>query len=268
MTASTINSIRTIYWFFFIAKKLRLEPALAIQRLVDPKTIKTDGDKEIYHSSKWSEYRRGKHQPKSAALINQVDIRVPGSAAILHHLLWEVLERKRINPHFSKLLTRLNPEIQLLIIDIHGQPMMHASKQFLGKLERRASIDTLAALTLLMRVNYERGHPERAWEYAHSIFRVLLILRNNFTEFEIAEPLFQIFSARIFSLASWDGKRFALDNYTYYVQSILLFRRMESASEIDTGLLTLYDQSRRMHKLLELDASNIKTLFAPRIELI
>lgn len=267
MTAKKINSIRTIYWFHFIAKKLRLSPALAVQRLVDPKTIKKDGDKEVSHSSKWSEYRRGKHKPGST-IIDQADIRVPGSAAIIHHILWEVLERDRISPDFSKLLARLKPEIQLLITDMHGQPITHASKQFLGKLERRASIDTLAALTLLMRVNHERGQPEFVWEYARSIFRVLLILGNHFTEFNIAEPLFKIFAERIFPLATWNGKRFALENYAYFEHSILLLKIMESELKINSKRLTLYEQARVMLKILEYDASDTRAIFAPRITLV
>jgi len=267
LTAPKINSIRTIYWFHFLEKKLRLDSALALQRLIDPRTIKKDGDKELHHSSKWSEYCRGIHKP-GADIIDRADIHAPGSAAIMYHLLWEVLERKRISPNFSRLLAQLKPEIQLLIVDMHGQPMLHTGRQFLGKLERRASIDTLAALTLLMRVNHERERPELVWEYAHSIFRVLLILGNHFKEFNIAEPLFKIFVERIFPLANWGGKKFSLESYAYYEHSTLLFRIMELELEVNSKRLTLYDQSRVMLRLLEMDAYDKRALFAPRVRSI
>lgn len=264
---SEIDSIRTTYWFRYLALKLHVASALGVQRQIDPRSIKKEGGEEISHSSKWAEYNRGAHTPRKAT-ISLADIRIPGSAAIFNHVLWEVLKQETITRNFSELLARLNPETQRLIYDIHGRPHTHASKQFLGKFERRASIDTLAALTLIIKYNHEQNRAELAWEYAHSIFRVLVILGDHLDNFGIADRLFEIFVHKVFSLAQWNNQKFALENYPYGVFWNLLVHCMNSSSETKGRALSPYEQARAMVKILREDEVDSRKLFSPRIRSI
>lgn len=265
--ASDIDSIRTIYWFHYLAAKLHVASALGVQRLVDPQSIKKDRGEEISHSSKWAEYKRGLHAPRRTT-ISKADIRVPGAAAIFNHVLWEILKQDRITLNFPELLARLKSGIQDLIYDIHGRPNTHASKQFLGKFERRASIDALAALTLIMKYNHEQNRPEIAWEYAHSIFRVLVILGNHLDKFGIANRLFEIFVERVFSLVEWNNQKFALKNYPYDAFWDLLLICMNSSLEPERKALTLCEQARIMVRILREDEAYSRSLFTPWIRSI
>ncbi len=262
--ASDIDSIRTIYWFHYLALKLHVASALGVQRLIDPQSIKKDRGEEISHSSKWAEYKRGLHAPRRTT-ISMADIRAPGSAAVFKHVLWVVLKQDTITPNFSELLARLNPETQRLIYDIHGRPNTHASRQFLGKFERRASIDTLAALALIMKYNHEQNRPEIAWEYAHSIFRVLVILGNHLDKFGIANRLFEIFVERVFSLVEWNNQKFALKNYPYDAFWGLLLICMNSSLESERKALSLCEQARIMVRILREDKLDSRSLFSPWI---
>lgn len=265
--ASEIDSIRTIYWFHHLALKLYVSSALGVQRCIDPQSIKKEGGQEISHSSKWAEYKRGLHAPRRTT-ISKADIRVPGSAAIFNHVLWEILKQDRITPNFSELLSKLKPEIQGLIFDIHGRPNTHASMQFLGKFERRASIHTLAALTLIMKYNHEQNRPEVAWEYAHSIFRVLMMLGNHLDKFGVGNRLFEIFVDKIFSLVQWNNQKFALENYPYDAFCDLLLLCLNSSYETRGRALSLYEQARAMVSIFRDEIIVSKRLFSPWIKSI
>jgi hypothetical protein len=155
-----------------------------------------------------------------------------------------------------------------LIFDIHGRPNTHASRQFLGKFERRASIDTLAALALILKYNHEQNQPQVAWEYAHSIFRVLVILGNHLDKFGIADRLFKVFVDQVFSLVQWNNQKFALKNYPYDAFWDLLLICMNSSLESEPKALTLCEQARVMVRILREDEVDSKSLFTPWIRSI
>lgn len=263
MAITKTQSIRTIYWFNFLSKKLNIPSALGIQRVIDPGSIRMVADKEISHSSKWAEYRRGIHSPRKN-IIDRAETKVRGSSNIFNHLLWEILEREKVAEDFNELYKKLKPEIQLLIIDNHGKVNTRASKQFLGKFERRASLESLAALTLLLKYNYEMGYSERAWEYAHSIFRVLLILGNHFGEYGVAETVFDLFDQRIFSLVSWNNRKFCFKDFRYHIASELLFTITWTLMKEALNRITPAQQTMLMLNIIKYeDNPKFKRLFNP-----
>jgi len=68
-------------------------------------------------------------------------------------------------------------------------------------------MDSLTALTVILRLNHERGDYEQVWECAKSIYRVLLIMGNVFNERGISASIFNFYSERVFNLARFNGSR-------------------------------------------------------------
>lgn len=89
-------------------------------------------------------------------------------------------------------------------------------------LEGRASLDSLAALTILIGLNHEQGETVAAWDFANSIFRVLLMLGPVFERHIVADRFFLIYVAKVFSRVEFSGQRMALDNCDYSTRSLLL----------------------------------------------
>ena len=154
-----IDSIRTIYWFNVLYKALNAKSALSVQREIDPESIQKYRGKEISHSSKWSEYRRGLHTPR-LSILEKAEAKVEGSTLAFNHPLWTILKTNDISKRKVSLIKSLDPALQPLLFDIHGRLIQSSNRHFLGKLERRASIDSLAALTILLKINLDEGNRE------------------------------------------------------------------------------------------------------------
>jgi len=81
----------------------------------------------------------------------------------------------------SQMLRQLSPDIQELILAPNNQIRLSGAHHYLRALERRRSLDGLAALTLLLRLSLERHDQLLAKEYACSLLKVLLMLGLDWT---------------------------------------------------------------------------------------
>lgn len=237
------DSLKTIYWFNYLYQQLHARSALAVQRAIDPESIQTSDGKEVSHSSKWAEYRRGQHKPRPK-IIEKAEAKVPGSSAKFNHALWIVLKDVPISKHAVSMIKTLDASLQPILFDIHGRLISNANGHFLRKLERRASLDTLAALTILLKLNLEAGSSEIAWEYAHSTTRVLLIIGKQLDEYGMAEDVYKIYCRDIFPSVSKSGSRFFTRHYLLLlILSFNLDQAMLKWSEPQTTI-TAKEQSR------------------------
>lgn len=216
-----VDSVRTMFWFGCLGDRLGTHQARAVQRAVAPNTIGVDGRGEPIKNGKFLSYKRGKRTP-SARLVEQVEQQVPQSARNLSHPLWQVLRAsKSIKTSACQWVRQLDPEIQRFALS-NGEMSMSWGRHTLEPLERRASLDSLAALTIMLRLHHEQENPLAAWDCAQAVFRVLLILGPMFEEHAIAEQIFKIYVSRVFSLVVLPGKRIALEDYDYPTRSGLL----------------------------------------------
>jgi hypothetical protein len=200
-----------------------------IQRIIAP-TPECGAQGEPIKNNKFLNYFKGQHVP-NAALVHQAAMLVPRSAEMLNHILWLVLRTKGpIREQARAWVGQLDPEIQAIVIRRANRVGANASRHTLGMLERRFSLDSLAAQTILLRLHHEEGNAELAWLYAHSIFRVLLMLAPTVPSDELVDCIFQLFVKRVFSLVSYEGKRMSLEHYDYVNMSWLL---MTAANELE-----------------------------------
>lgn len=217
-----VDTIRTVCWFRIVENRLGLQKARQIQRAVGAAGIGRGVAGDVIKNNKFLDYSKGKHVPHQA-VVEQIELMVPRSERELNHPLWMVLRtvgsvRKKIDLW----MRQLDPDIQRIAISPANQVSAGINRHVLGSFERRAGMDSLAALTMLWRLGYEEGNAEWVWLYAKSIFRVLLLMGAHFERRGVAVDIFQLFVDRVFSLSVYQGKRLALENYDYLTHFQLL----------------------------------------------
>ncbi len=210
-----VDEARTIWWFRCLSNHLETNAPRDVQRAVAPQTLAVDINGERIKNNKFLGYSLGKHVP-NAALVRQAEEVVPRSSWVLHHVVWQVLRSTGpMKQHAVEWIRQLDLDVQQIVLGPYGLSVGGASRHTLGSLERRASLDSLAALTILLLVRYEEDEPEWVWLHAYSIFRVLLLIGPYLERHGVAARVFELYSKRIFSLAAFDGKRMDLSNYDY-----------------------------------------------------
>jgi len=212
-----VDPIRTINWFNCLCEKLGTYKPREIQRILQPHIIENRG--EDIKTNRYLEYSRGMHVPYPA-LVQCAEKLVKGSSWELNHVLWSVLRHKTsVQAHAPEWLHELVPIIVGIVFDSRHDICLRGDRHFLGSLERRASMDSLTALTVILRLNHERGDYEQVWECAKSIFRVLMIIGNEFNQRGISAKIFALYREQVFSLARFNGCRIYLEHCNYPVVS-------------------------------------------------
>jgi hypothetical protein len=222
-TRATIKRIRTIYWFQGVRICTGVPTAYAVERLIEPEGFRQNNAGKYFHSNKWASYRHGLTTPR-AALVVRANGLVPGSAKELDHVLWKALDVSsnvlRDGPGW---LRQLAPGLQLLVFTEDDQVCTYGGRHFFAKLERLASLDALACLTILLRMNLANGEFAQAWTVAASTFRVLLMLGAKFKDRGLADAIFSLYVEQIFSLSKWDGQCFYLEKYDFCLWAGVLY---------------------------------------------
>lgn len=210
-----VDTTRTINWFRTLCEHFGEERPRHIQRAIDPGSFSESAYGKKIPNSKFKLYAEGKHVP-GAALVEKAELVVKGSSWALNHVLWRVSrEQGSVRKYAKDWVRELAPEIQSLVFTPDYELRLRGNRHYLGSLERRASVDGLTALTILLKLSIEAGDVEQAWDFAHSIFRVLLIIGPELDEQTIAERVFDLYVARIFSLVSFNGLVMDLESYPF-----------------------------------------------------
>ncbi len=216
-----VDSVRTIFWFRCLGDRLGTHQAREIQRAVAPNTVGIGSQGDPIKNGKFLTYKRGERVP-SDRLVEQIEQQVPRSAWSLNHPLWQVLRTSSSIKNLAcQWVRQLDPEIQRFALS-NGNVSMSSGRHTLEPLERRASLDSLTALTIMLRLHHEQGNLLAAWDCARAVLRVLLILGPIFEDHAIAEQIFKIYVSRVFSLVVLPCQRIALENYDYLTRSRLL----------------------------------------------
>jgi hypothetical protein len=246
-----IERIRTIYWFEGIRIAMRAPTAYAVERMVEPESFGVNKEGVPFHRNKWASYQNGRITP-SGALVTRVNQHVAGSGKELNHLLWKALGNGAdVSLHAREWLRQLAPGLQVFIFGEGDQFRIHGGRQFLSKIERRASIDALACLTILLRVNLALGEYQHAWELAASTFRVLLMLGAQFEKRRIADALFEVYVERIFKTLKWNGERFYLEKYDFSLWTEVLYQAVVKAVFAKGRPQTWSEQVQHMNRVLD-----------------
>ncbi|GGI55637.1 hypothetical protein [Oxalicibacterium solurbis] len=214
-----VDAIRTINWFRYLGDELGTYIPRHVQRYLEPGKSDHDIHGIRIRNNKYLEYSQGLHVPRES-LITHANQLIPGSGWEINHVLWSVLRHKgSISGQEHGWFRHLVPEIQIVVFEANNEIRLKGGRHYLGSLERRASVDSLAALTILLRMNYERQDSEQVWECGKSIYRVLLMLGDEFNDRQIGARLFALYSERVFSLVKHAGLRMYVEECNYPVVS-------------------------------------------------
>jgi hypothetical protein len=252
LSRDPVDTLRTKYWYEGLRQYLRVSTAYAVERKLEPSAFKKNQDEIPIHRNKWWRYRCGLHTP-NASTVERAENVVRGSAKELNHVLWQALRPDPPTPlQAHGMLRRVAPELQIILFE-QDHLRIHGGGRFLGKLEHRASLDALACLTILLRLNHRHGSYERVWEYAHYVFRMLLMLGQEFDRRELANELFQLYVTRIFVLARWKGKRFFLEDYDLSACSEILYHMAINTNYTKGKWIDWNERVRYMRRIMKGD---------------
>jgi hypothetical protein len=251
--------LRTALWFADVRSRLSASTAYEVERILEPKAFGRNEDGDCFHRNKWTKYEVGRHTP-SDLLVASVDARLPGTERMLNHVLWKALQTKQeIGGHANDWLRQLGPDIQKIVFQTHpygsgnSYQRLNLSQVQLKMLERRAGVDALACLTILLRESYERGESSHTFDIGSSLYRVLLILCTAIPIGNFTFELFDVYSNRIFSLVRHKGLRFRFEDFDF-VEAVSLLHVLLLTLEDNNQIGLRWDDSvRAMCKLLNGD---------------
>ncbi len=171
-----------------------------------------------YHRNKYERFRIGASTPQEKT-VKLVEERLPGSRRLLKLLIWKALDPKCSIYWLTRYgLRELPPEIQSIVLpnsrSKQRRPYLQSLNKKLRKLEKDASLDALACLTILLRVCLERNESRSASTIASSTARVLLITCSSWPFYSFALYIFWLYANQFFSqiptgiFSGWTAKDF------------------------------------------------------------
>ncbi|HEX7649719.1 MAG TPA: hypothetical protein VF450_20150 [Noviherbaspirillum sp.] len=201
------DEARVIFWFHEACMRAGVRRPYGLEHLAKPESFGQNEDGLPYHGTQFAKYQRGIHRPHRST-VDKVEAVAPGSKKSIEHVLWKALsEDEKLGENATRWLRQLEPSIQSIVFKRGEDVLALQGERFLGMLERRASLDALAALTILTRLRLEQGHAKQAWCCALATYRVLLMLGNTFHEHGVAPRIVELYKTRIFDIVRWDDMR-------------------------------------------------------------
>jgi len=241
------EAIATVLWVQVLKVRHECHSKYALERLFEPVAFGRNKDGVIYHRNKWSRYEVGLSTP-SKVLVNRVEGISPGSARVLNHPLWKLLNCKQWNPdEFDAWLMQLSLEIQTVLADRRSASPFSdiLCKKLNGTqinmLERRISLDALAATTIFLLKAIGLGDKKDAFKLGQSLYRMLLIVCGFTPLIYFASIIFGLFRSKIFPLVEYDEICFDFENFDF-AEAVKMLNRTMLRLE-DQGLVNDFSDS-------------------------
>lgn len=249
--------LSTVLWVELVKSRSECSTYYGLECLFEPGAFGKNVHGDPYHFNKWPKYAIGLARP-SKALVARVDRKIRGSARLLQHPLWEILrENSKSNKRKESWLGRLSPDVQRivleqnLIISATGEGTFPTASQ-LQMLERRAGIDSLAYLSLLLVEALEsEGQTEVALSIAQSLYRVLLMTCVYHPFINFADELFDCFRRRLLARVQHAGQRFGLELINFSEATLILLLQVLRQEDSDGIGATEKEKNRGCLKVLD-----------------
>lgn len=206
------DGLKTVFWAFSLLARTGLASGYGLERHFEPEAFgkTTAGDR--FHRNKWRSYLTGQHEPM--VVLEAVESKCPGANACLASPLWPALT--------ARVLTRSQLEALVLPLDAGIQalvrrrgtsprpsrfPKMAIDRGLAEALERRASLDALAATVLLLRISHLEGESAASYQWGCRVLRIMVMLGKLLQAGGIARALLELIEARVMPMAQHDGAR-------------------------------------------------------------
>ncbi|MBU0526621.1 MAG: hypothetical protein KKC24_01205 [Gammaproteobacteria bacterium] len=192
---SPIDSMRTRYWYEGLKQRTHLSTAYALEKYFEKESFQRNSNGTIRHyRSKWEGYDNDLNTPKSKTL-KRVELLAPGSTREVEHPLWEIMR------HVAKKGIELDSYMRKLSVDV--QEAVYSSgfsglcayskrepitQRMLDKLEKRASLDSVACLICLILEAIQQNRDSSAVKAVNTLHNVLLMVGIELQSRHIALP--------------------------------------------------------------------------------
>lgn len=209
---STESALKTVFWFYGLCRLERATGAYELERAFDREERWKRPDGSRRQSNKWPGYSKGRHEPRQVLAAVQAKHRHANDC--LRSPLWPALAADPLSlGDVQDLLAGLPRSMQVLVCRHHfwpgseTRPRTANSRMLAGALERRASLDALAAVILLLRSTKAAGDEVAAYEWGRRIWRMMVLLGPDLVRSGIARPLAEFIEERAMPMATLQGIR-------------------------------------------------------------
>lgn len=192
-----LECLRVEFWYSGLKQRTGIQSAYGLELHFEGDSFKRNSNGTIRHyRSKWSSYEKHLFTPR-AATLERVEQLAPGSTYDLNHPLWTVMSGFNAdNPlDFSAVLRSLSPDTLAILFQVEHlgcstySVRASSNQLLLDKLERRASLDALTALIILLLEAKKLNQPAFALSAAKSINNVLFMISIELASRNVAQQL-------------------------------------------------------------------------------
>lgn len=221
-------ALATTFWVLDIKRRRETHSLYELEKLFEPESFGRNQHGEAYHHNKWAKYEVGLHTPHEK-LVRLVESKMPGTARILRHPFWGLIQTKcwDIN-QADTWLRQLSPEIRAVL-----QDRRHAStfgevlpskldNMRIKMLERRSGLDALAAQVVFLFNAISTQDDQSIRMLCESIFRILLIVSTFPPYAFVGNEFFRLVYECVLSRATWEGVTFDFAEYNFFSVAVLL----------------------------------------------
>lgn len=255
------DALRTVCWFRYLASETPGISAYALGKLAEPSAYKVDAiDKNRIHthSNKWIRYSRGTAVPQSA-LVARSDEKYPGSAALINHPVWLLIDRQYSSlGQLARVKTSFAPQVQLEI-DAAKSPSQWSSPEFailyVRKLVILEPLDALGAIAYLLWQAKLRIDTSAQAGWVRCLYGAMLVHGADLRSLGIALPMLELLKQNLLDSVKHDGNRLDYPS-NLYLLSIELLDRFYAECQLG------YGRSRREFLY---DACTIRHGYAPAV---
>ena len=229
-----VDAFRTVYWFHHLRRALDSPSVYQMDVLAEGPAV-ARGEPSRGRKTRWRSYSKGRHSP-SAPLVAELGLAHPGSIAAFQHPLWDTLGESQLRPPPAFVLGRLDASVLAIVRKgFSASPDMrlfpgHWNATRMQMLERRASLDALAGLMLVLNAAVAEGLDVVASIASLRICRVLLMLGPWFHEHGVARPLAEYVEQLVLPKGSRNGHHFAFSAEGFSKCSAQLWRLLKIAT--------------------------------------
>ena len=248
-----VDAFRTVYWFHSLRIGVNAKTTYQLEQALEPDAFCFDADGGSYRRNKWGGYRLGKHTPSHKLIVSVNEI-YEGAQSEFEHVLWDSLRLSHsATQNADAWIRRLAPDVQSILwskdkkISGNRVRMRQLSALHLQMIERRASLDALACLTILLREAHELGRMVQSFNIAKSLCRVLVMIGDVLNGHGISRPLYDYYEEIILPLACWQEKRISYQGLHFMELVGHLYHRLYHLRNVD--LCRLSEQEKVLYKL-------------------
>lgn len=220
---SQLESLRVAYWYEGLRQRTGIETPYGLELHFEGDSFKRNPDGTIRcYPNKWSSYERNIITPQAKTLA-RVELLAPGSTHDLKHLLWRIMSdlgaRKSLD--VDSILKSLNIEILNVLFNTENTGFsVYSAREpstqvILDKLERRASLDSLAGLIALTLEAHKQKNGKFVTRATKAIHNVLTMVTIEIASRNVVHPVVTWITENVLSLGTPRNLELSMDSYSY-----------------------------------------------------